>query len=108
MFKEKFRYCSKQNLFYRSFLLMTFSLMLWCRSRLFDKLHSQSYIVYSFPFLAILSVSDKTGLEDLSKKLHDFGYDLVASGGTAKAIRACGLGVRYLLFLLIVVPSGFS
>lgn len=44
--------------------------------------------------LAILSVSDKTGLEAFAKKLKDFGYDLVASGGTAKKIRSCDIAVR--------------
>lgn len=44
--------------------------------------------------LAILSVSDKTGLGDFAKKLKEFGYDLVASGGTAKTIRSCGIDVR--------------
>lgn len=44
--------------------------------------------------LAILSVYDKTGLAELSKKLHDIGLQLVASGGTAKAIRESGLPVK--------------
>ena len=48
-----------------------------------------------FSFLAILSVSDKTGLGDFAKKLKEFGYDLVASGGTAKTIRSCDIDVRY-------------
>ena len=50
---------------------------------------------FFFAILATLSVSDKTGLEDFAKKLKDFGYDLVASGGTAKTIRSCGIDVRY-------------
>lgn len=37
--------------------------------------------------LVILSVSDKTGLIPFAKKLQSFGYTLVASGGTAKALR---------------------
>lgn len=36
---------------------------------------------------AILSVHDKTGLVDLARGLHDLGWSLVASGGTAKALR---------------------
>lgn len=44
--------------------------------------------------IAILSVSDKTGLVDFAKKLNDIGLKLVASGGTAKAIRNAGLPVR--------------
>ncbi|XP_062234961.1 bifunctional purine biosynthesis protein PURH [Platichthys flesus] len=44
--------------------------------------------------LALLSVSDKTGLLDFAKKLLDTGLSLVASGGTAKALRGAGLAVR--------------
>ncbi|KAF7655282.1 hypothetical protein LDENG_00058330 [Lucifuga dentata] len=44
--------------------------------------------------LALLSVSDKTGLVDFAKRLVDVGLSLVASGGTAKALRAAGLAVR--------------
>ncbi len=35
---------------------------------------------------AILSVHDKTGLVDFARGLHDLGWTLVASGGTAKAL----------------------
>ncbi|XP_058813346.1 bifunctional purine biosynthesis protein ATIC [Topomyia yanbarensis] len=44
--------------------------------------------------LAILSVSDKTGLLELATGLNHLGLKLVASGGTAKAIRDQGLPVR--------------
>ncbi|XP_072473605.1 bifunctional purine biosynthesis protein ATIC [Notamacropus eugenii] len=44
--------------------------------------------------LALLSVSDKTGLLDFAQKLHAVGLMLVASGGTAKALRDAGLAVR--------------
>ncbi|KAM7313067.1 bifunctional purine biosynthesis protein ATIC [Ixodes scapularis] len=44
--------------------------------------------------LAILSVSNKAGLLDLAKKLQQAGLRLVASGGTAKAIREIGLPVK--------------
>ncbi|KAK6634311.1 hypothetical protein RUM44_004922 [Polyplax serrata] len=43
--------------------------------------------------LALLSVSDKTGLVDFAKKLNSLGYTLVGSGGTAKAIRDAGIPV---------------
>ncbi|KND00832.1 phosphoribosylaminoimidazolecarboxamide formyltransferase/IMP cyclohydrolase [Spizellomyces punctatus DAOM BR117] len=43
--------------------------------------------------VALLSVSDKTGLLDLAKALHGVNVRLVASGGTAKAIRDAGLPV---------------
>ncbi|KAI8999913.1 phosphoribosylaminoimidazolecarboxamide formyltransferase/IMP cyclohydrolase [Hyaloraphidium curvatum] len=42
---------------------------------------------------ALLSVSDKTGLLDLAKGLSECGVRLIASGGTAKAIRDAGLEV---------------
>ncbi|KAI8823439.1 cytidine deaminase-like protein [Fimicolochytrium jonesii] len=44
--------------------------------------------------IALLSVSDKTGLLDLAKALHGVDVKLVASGGTAKAIRDAGLPVE--------------
>ncbi len=42
---------------------------------------------------ALLSVYDKTGLLDLSRALHDLGWELIASGGTAKALAGAGLPV---------------
>jgi phosphoribosylaminoimidazolecarboxamide formyltransferase/IMP cyclohydrolase len=42
----------------------------------------------------LLSVSDKTGLVELAKDLVGLGIELVASGGTARAIRDAGLPVR--------------
>jgi len=42
---------------------------------------------------ALLSVSDKTGLLDLGARLVSAGVELVASGGTAAALRAGGLPV---------------
>uniref|UniRef100_A0A673APN5 Bifunctional purine biosynthesis protein ATIC n=1 Tax=Sphaeramia orbicularis TaxID=375764 RepID=A0A673APN5_9TELE len=44
--------------------------------------------------LALLSVSDKTGLVEFAQRLVDVGLSLVASGGTAKALRDAGLAVR--------------
>ncbi|XP_062866672.1 bifunctional purine biosynthesis protein PURH [Trichomycterus rosablanca] len=44
--------------------------------------------------LALLSVSDKTGLLEFAKRLVSVGLSLVASGGTAKALRDAGLSVR--------------
>lgn len=41
--------------------------------------------------LALLSVSDKTGLIDLAKGLNGLGLKLTASGGTSKAIKDAGL-----------------
>ncbi|XP_030371579.1 bifunctional purine biosynthesis protein PURH [Scaptodrosophila lebanonensis] len=44
--------------------------------------------------IALLSVSDKTGLLDLGKNLASLGYELVASGGTATTLRGVGLVVK--------------
>jgi phosphoribosylaminoimidazolecarboxamide formyltransferase/IMP cyclohydrolase len=43
---------------------------------------------------ALLSVSDKTGLVDFASALAKLGWDLVSTGGTAKALRAAGVNVR--------------
>jgi len=42
---------------------------------------------------ALLSVSDKAGLVDFAKGLAELGVELVASGGTAEALRKAGLDV---------------
>ncbi|MCB0965128.1 MAG: bifunctional phosphoribosylaminoimidazolecarboxamide formyltransferase/IMP cyclohydrolase PurH, partial [Acidimicrobiales bacterium] len=42
---------------------------------------------------ALLSVYDKTGILELARGLHDLGWDLVSSGGTARAIRDEGIPV---------------
>ncbi|MEP6476555.1 MAG: bifunctional phosphoribosylaminoimidazolecarboxamide formyltransferase/IMP cyclohydrolase [Actinomycetota bacterium] len=42
---------------------------------------------------ALLAVSDKSGLTELGRGLRDLGAELVASGGTAQALRAAGLEV---------------
>jgi phosphoribosylaminoimidazolecarboxamide formyltransferase/IMP cyclohydrolase len=42
---------------------------------------------------ALLSVWDKAGLVDFARGLHDLGYELVSSGGTASAISDAGLPV---------------
>lgn len=43
---------------------------------------------------ALLSVSDKTGLLDFAQGLAKLGWDLISTGGTAKALRAAGVNVR--------------
>jgi phosphoribosylaminoimidazolecarboxamide formyltransferase/IMP cyclohydrolase len=39
----------------------------------------------------LLSVYDKTGLEDFARRLTDLGHELIASGGTASALGAAGI-----------------
>ena len=43
---------------------------------------------------ALISVSDKSGLEDFARGLSDFGIELVSTGGTQKALTEAGLAVR--------------
>jgi phosphoribosylaminoimidazolecarboxamide formyltransferase/IMP cyclohydrolase len=42
---------------------------------------------------ALISVYDKTGVVDLARGLADAGWELVSSGGTAKAIAGAGIAV---------------
>ncbi|MCP4605783.1 MAG: hypothetical protein GY847_35560 [Proteobacteria bacterium] len=42
---------------------------------------------------ALLSVSDKTGIENLGRGLVDFGFDILSTGGTAAALAAAGLPI---------------
>ena len=44
--------------------------------------------------LALLSVSDKTGLVDFAQGLSALGWELISTGGTAKALRSAGLVVK--------------
>lgn len=43
---------------------------------------------------ALLSVTDKTGIVDFATRLASLGFELVSTGGTAKALREAGLSVR--------------
>src|SRR6202789_2576629 len=43
---------------------------------------------------ALLSVTDKSGLVEFARVLASFGVELVSTGGTARALREAGLGVR--------------
>ena len=45
---------------------------------------------------ALVSVSDKTGLAEFCRGLHELGVELVSTSGTAKALREAGLEVRSL------------
>lgn len=42
---------------------------------------------------ALLSVSDKRGLLEMARALYELGWDMLASGGTANALRQAGLSV---------------
>ena len=43
---------------------------------------------------ALLSVSDKRGLPELARALHDLGVELISTGGTSRLLQDCGLPVR--------------
>jgi len=44
--------------------------------------------------LALISVSDKTGLLEFAQGLARLGWDIISTGGTAKALRTAGLNPR--------------
>ncbi|UCD55636.1 MAG: bifunctional phosphoribosylaminoimidazolecarboxamide formyltransferase/IMP cyclohydrolase [Candidatus Omnitrophota bacterium] len=43
---------------------------------------------------ALISVSDKTGIEDLAKTLGKFGVEILSTGGTAEKIKNLGIRVK--------------
>lgn len=43
---------------------------------------------------ALISVSDKTGITDFAKELHELGFELISTGGTKKAIQDSGIPVK--------------
>ncbi|WP_339777371.1 bifunctional phosphoribosylaminoimidazolecarboxamide formyltransferase/IMP cyclohydrolase [uncultured Thalassospira sp.] len=43
---------------------------------------------------ALISVSDKTGLVEFAKALHEQGVEILSTGGSAKAIEAAGIPVK--------------
>ncbi len=52
-------------------------------------MHPESHIVKT----ALISVSDKTGIVDLAKSLHELGIQLISTGGTASLLIDAGLPV---------------
>ena len=61
---------------------------------LLRRLAEDSTHVVSMAPVALLSVSDKTGIVPLAEALHrHHGYQLLSSGGTAKVLEAAGLPV---------------
>lgn len=44
---------------------------------------------------ALLSVSDKRGIVELARFLHDKGIEIISTGGTMKAIEDAGIPVTY-------------
>ncbi|MFN5175245.1 MAG: bifunctional phosphoribosylaminoimidazolecarboxamide formyltransferase/IMP cyclohydrolase, partial [Ignavibacteria bacterium] len=52
-------------------------------------MHPESHIIKT----ALISVSDKTGIVDLAKSLHELGIQLISTGGTASLLMDAGLPV---------------
>lgn len=44
---------------------------------------------------ALVSVSDKTGVVEFARQLHEAGIEIISTGGTMKAIKAAGIPVTY-------------
>ena len=44
---------------------------------------------------ALISVSNKEGVVELAKQLHEAGVEIVSTGGTMKALKAAGIPVTY-------------
>lgn len=45
---------------------------------------------------ALISVSDKTGIVDFARKLHDLGVRIISTGGTMKTLADAGIPVTYI------------
>ncbi len=43
---------------------------------------------------AVLSVTDKSGIQELAKELHDMGIEIISTGGTARVIREADIPVK--------------
>ena len=50
-------------------------------------------ICFLMPKRALISVSDKTGVEEFAKRLMAAGYEIISTGGTLKVISDAGLDV---------------
>lgn len=44
---------------------------------------------------ALISVSDKTGVVEFARALHNFGVEIVSTGGTMKTLKDAGIPVKY-------------
>ena len=43
---------------------------------------------------ALISVSNKEGVEELAKQLQDLGVEIISTGGTADALKKAGVEVK--------------
>jgi phosphoribosylaminoimidazolecarboxamide formyltransferase/IMP cyclohydrolase len=44
---------------------------------------------------ALISVSDKTGIVEFAKQLHNYGVEIISTGGTMKTLKEAGIPVKY-------------
>jgi len=61
---------------------------------LFPFLHESEATMTARIARALISVSDKTGLVEFAKSLHEQGVEILSTGGSAKAIEAAGIPVK--------------
>ena len=57
---------------------------------------------------ALLSVSDKTGIEAFARGLAERSVELISTGGTAATLKAAGLAVRDVADLRLAVDEAFN
>jgi phosphoribosylaminoimidazolecarboxamide formyltransferase/IMP cyclohydrolase len=43
---------------------------------------------------ALISLTDKSGIEDFARQLEDLGIEILSTGGTAKKMRENGIAVK--------------
>ena len=48
---------------------------------------------------ALISLSEKTGAVEFARALHDFGIELLSTGGTAKLLREANVPVLSLIHI---------
>ncbi|MBP2625703.1 MAG: Bifunctional purine biosynthesis protein purH [Firmicutes bacterium] len=44
---------------------------------------------------ALISVSDKTGIIEFARELHNYGVEIISTGGTMKTLKEAGIPVKY-------------
>ena len=42
---------------------------------------------------ALISVSDKSGIQDFAKQLVEFGFEIISTGGTSNVLKSAGINV---------------
>ncbi len=50
-------------------------------------------VAMRYPRFALISVAEKTGIENLARALCDFGFEILSTGGTAKSLLSAGIPI---------------